>query len=99
MSFKQTNPERVVSIFEICHNAFDEFLLRGIFNASQHSTLKRKHRLFVTMLKTHIRPNLNTTYLLYSDSKIVTKYSACILPCLTQLLAASAHSISSWINK
>lgn len=42
MSFKQTNPERVVSVFEICHNAFDELLLRGIFNASQHSTLKTK---------------------------------------------------------
>lgn len=42
MSFKQTNPERVVSVFEICHKAFDEFLLGGIFNASQHSTLKTK---------------------------------------------------------
>lgn len=85
MSFEQANPERAGAVPKYFHMAFDELLLSRVFDAGQGSTFSNAKS----------SPVLTSSGRLLPVAACYTTHS----PCLTQLLAAFAHSISSVINK
>lgn len=87
MSFVQADPERVVAAMKYFHIALNERLFGWILNTGQNATLKRK-----------TQESFIVSYILFFVFVFLISLND-FLPCLTQLPAALAHSISSVINK
>lgn len=88
MCFVQANPERAVAAMKHFHVALNERLFGWILNTRQNATLKKAKK------KNHKRIILPHIFFFL---KLISLND--FLPCLTQLPAALAHSISSVINK